>query len=137
MPGTNGRIYAPVARRPEEQETISIIQRRIVIAAGLCVMAYALIGLRLVDVGLLKGSVTGAAPPAAEQKEIARADLLDRNGKVLARDLPVADVYVRPHALTDRHGAALELAAATKLSPARLEHAFDSTHNYVLVARQV
>ncbi|HEX4159437.1 MAG TPA: penicillin-binding protein 2 [Rhizomicrobium sp.] len=137
MPGTNGRIYAPVARRPEEQETITIIQRRIVIAAGICVMAFALIGLRLVDVGLLKGSVTGAAPSAGEPMAIARADLLDRNGTVLARDLPVADVYVRPHALTDRHRAALELAAATKVSPARLEHAFDGTHNYVLVARQV
>ena len=100
-------------------------------------MAFALIGLRLVDVGLLKGSVTGAAPALDVQAEVARADLLDRNGTVLARDLPVADVYVKPHALADRHGAALELAAATKLSPARLEHAFDSTHNYVLVARQV
>ncbi|HTT84030.1 MAG TPA: penicillin-binding protein 2 [Rhizomicrobium sp.] len=137
MPGTSGRIYAPVARRPEEQETITIIQRRIVIAAGLCVMAFALIALRLVDVGILKGSVTGAAPGAGEQPAMARADLLDRNGTVLARDLPVADVYVRPHALADRHAAALELANATKVSAARLEQAFNSSHNYVLVARQV
>jgi cell division protein FtsI (penicillin-binding protein 3) len=137
MRGTNGRIYAPVPRRPEEQETISIIQRRIVIAAGLCVMAFALIAVRLVDVGVLKGSVTGAAPFAGEQKEMVRADLLDRNATVLARDLPVADVYVRPHALADRHSAALALAGATKVSAERLEHAFDSTHNYVLVARQV
>jgi cell division protein FtsI (penicillin-binding protein 3) len=137
MPGTNGRIYAPVARKPEEHETITIIQRRIVIAAGICVTAFALIGLRLVDVGLLKGSVTGAAPTAGEQMEIARADLLDRNRTVLARDLPVADVYVRPHALANRHDAALALAGATKVSAERLEHAFDSTHNYVLVARQV
>jgi cell division protein FtsI (penicillin-binding protein 3) len=137
MPGTNGRIYAPVPRRPEEQETISVIQRRIVIAAGLCVMAFALIGVRLVDVGVLKGSVTGATPIEGEQQAVARADLLDRNGTVLARDLPVADVYVRPHALTDRRGAALTLAAVTKLSAGRLEQAFASTHNYVLVARQV
>ncbi|HEX3665805.1 MAG TPA: penicillin-binding protein 2 [Rhizomicrobium sp.] len=137
MPATNGRIYAPVPRKPEEQETISVIQRRIVIAAGLCVMAFALIGLRLVDVGLLKGSVTGAASSAADPALTLRADLLDRNGTVLARDLPVADVYVRPHALADRHGAALELADATKVSAARLEQAFDSPHNYVLVARQV
>jgi cell division protein FtsI (penicillin-binding protein 3) len=137
MPGTSGRIYAPVARRPEEQETIGVIQRRIVIAAGICVMAFALIGLRLVDVGLLKGSVTGVAPSVDEQAETPRADLLDRNATVLARDLPVADVYVRPHMLADRHQAALELAAATKVSAARLEHGFDGSHNYVLVARQV
>ncbi len=137
MPGTNGRIYAPVARRPEEQETIGVIQRRIVVAAGLCVMAFALIALRLVDVGLLKGSVTGAAPVAVERVEVARADLLDRNGTVLARDLPVADVYVRPHVLADRHSAALALADVTKVNGTRLEHVFDASHNYVLVARQV
>ncbi|HEY3638257.1 MAG TPA: penicillin-binding protein 2 [Rhizomicrobium sp.] len=137
MPVTNGRIYAPVARKPEEQEAISIIQRRIVIAAGLCVMAFALIGLRLVDVGLLKGSFTGAAPAPNEQIAASRADLFDRNGTILARDLPVTDVYVRPHVLADRHKAAVELAAATNVSAERLEHAFDGAHNYVLVARQV
>ena len=137
MPGIDGRIYAPVARRAEAQEAISLIERRIVIAAVLCVMAFALIGLRLIDVGVLKGSVTGAAPSTDQQFQPRRADLLDRNGKVLALDLPVADLYARPHALSDRHGAALALAADTGVSAGRLERAFDGPHNYVLVARQL
>jgi cell division protein FtsI (penicillin-binding protein 3) len=128
---------ARTAARSGEQETICVIQRRIMLAAGLCVMAFALIGLRLIDVGVLKGSVTGAAPAAGESAADTRADLLDRNGMVLARDLPVADLYARPHALADPHGAAMALAGAVGVSAERLEHGFDGRHNYVLVARQL
>jgi cell division protein FtsI (penicillin-binding protein 3) len=132
-----GKLRAAPRERAPEQETIGVIQRRIVIAAGFCVMAFALVGLRLVDVGVLKGSVTGAAPAAIDSPAGERADLLDRNGAVLARDLPVADLYARPHAFADREGAAKALAAAAGVSAERLGHAFEGPHNYVLVARQL
>jgi cell division protein FtsI (penicillin-binding protein 3) len=130
-------IYAPVALRRVKDESISTIQRRVVIAAGLCVMAFAFVGLRLVDVGVLKGSATGASSASIDAPPPTRADLLDRNGMVLARDLPVGDLYARPHAFQDRGGAARALAAATGVSGQRLEHAFETPHNYVLVARQL
>ena len=129
--------YEPPPRAGVRNESVSTIQRRIVIAAILCVMAFALIGVRLVDVGVLKGTVTGASLPAGEQTPLARADLLDRNGLVLARDLPVADLYARPHALPDRGEAARALAQVTGVSGERLLKAFDTSHNYVLVARQI
>jgi cell division protein FtsI/penicillin-binding protein 2 len=111
MRGTEAQIYAPIERRQDGRETVSVIQRRIVVAAGICVMAFALIGVRLVDVGIMKGGVTGASVPAGEQPQSARADIVDRNGVVLARDLPVSDLYARPHAFTDRREAARHLAA--------------------------
>lgn len=137
MRGTDGQIYAPVERRQDGHETVSVIQRRIVVAAGICVMAFALIGVRLIDVGLMKGSVTGASPPIGEQPQSVRADILDRNGVVLARDLPVGDLYARPHAFADRLEAARQLAGPAGVSADRLARAFDSRHNYVLVARQL
>ena len=133
----DGQIYAPVARKAEEQEAISVIQRRIVIAAVFCVMAFALIGVRLIDVGLLKGSVTGALPAANGQAQIVRADLLDRNGLILARDLPVADLYARPHMLADWRQGAQALASVARVNVDRLQRAFAGPYNYVLVARQV
>ncbi len=106
-------------------------------AAGFCVMAFALIGLRLFDVGVLKGSVTGAGAPVVERVQGARADLVDRNGVVLARDLPVANLYAQPHAFSDRNAAAQELATAADVSATRLERQFAGKHNYVLVAQQI
>jgi cell division protein FtsI (penicillin-binding protein 3) len=137
MRGTDGQIYAPVERRQDGREAVSVIQRRIVVAAGICVMAFALIAVRLVDVGLMKGSVTGASAPISEQSQSLRADILDRNGVVLARDLPVGDLYARPHAFADRREAARQLAAVAGVASDRLARAFDSRHNYVLVARQL
>lgn len=127
----------PLPARAEPAESITVIQRRIVIAAVLCVMAFALIGLRLVDVGVLKGKVTGSTSPFTSEPAVARADILDRNGIVLARDLPVADLYVQPHLFADRYAAASELGVATNVSSDRLAREFESKHNYVLVARQL
>ena len=115
----------------------TIIQRRIAIAAGLCVMAFALIVLRLVDVMAFKGRVTGAVATTQDRLSGGRADLLDRNGALLARDLPVYDLYARPHAFWDKAEAAHDLAGATGAAEARLERVFASSHDYALVAREL
>ncbi|MGN6515358.1 MAG: peptidoglycan D,D-transpeptidase FtsI family protein [Rhizomicrobium sp.] len=112
------------------------IQRRIVVAAGLCVLAFSVLGIRLVDLGLLKGRQTGTGI-ADSIAPVVRADIVDRNGRLLARDLPVFDLYARPHVFWDKSQAAHELAAATGASEQRLARAFAGKHNYVLVASQI
>ena len=116
------------------RETPTIFQRRIVIGAVLSVAAFALVGLRLVDVTLLQGHGGDAY---AEQGPAPRADLTDRNGELLARDLPVKDLYARPHVFWDKHQAAHDLAAATGADERRLDEAFSGKHPYVLIARQL
>jgi cell division protein FtsI (penicillin-binding protein 3) len=114
----------------------TIYQRRIVIGAALCVAAFALVGVRLVDVTLFKPAFKGVLADGPEAPQ--RADLVDRNGELLARDLPVMDLYARPHALWDKDQAARDLAAITGADYARLKDGFDNTrHPYVLVARQL
>jgi cell division protein FtsI (penicillin-binding protein 3) len=116
------------------KEAATIHQRRIVIGAVMCMAAFALVGVRLVDVTLLKH---GAAAGIAVRIKTARADLLDRNGELLARDLPVQDLYAHPAALDDKAGAARDLAAATGADPVRLAQYFAGRHPRVLVARQL
>ena len=100
----------------------------------MCVAAFALVGIRLVDVTLLKSLDTGRAPA----QTLARADLTDRNGELLARDLPVNDLYARPATFWDKRQAAHDLAQATGAEEQRLLAAFDNAkHPYVLVARQI
>src|SRR3954463_3408751 len=87
-------------------EAPGVFQRRIVIGAGLCVAAFALVGIRLVDVTLMQASLHGGA---SDHAVLPRADLTDRNGELLARDLPVKDLYARPHVFWDKQQAAHDL----------------------------
>src|SRR5512146_145886 len=112
------------------------IQRRIVVAAGLCVLAFSVLGIRLVDLGLLKGR-QGGVTVADNAAPAVRADIVDRNGRLLARNLPVFDLYARPQVFWNKAQAARDLAAATGVSEQRLARAFAGKHNYVLVASQI
>ena len=69
---------------------------------------------------------------------MARADLTDRNGELLARDLPVKDLYARPAVFWDKREAAHDLALATGADERRLLNGFNNAkHPYVLIARQI
>jgi cell division protein FtsI (penicillin-binding protein 3) len=115
-------------------EAPTVFQRRIIIGAVLCVAAFALVGIRLVHVTLMKSLDSGRAAITLA----ARADLTDRNGELLARDLPVKDLYARPHVFWDKAEAARQLAAATGTDPRRLLSGFNNAkHPYVLIARQI
>jgi len=116
----------------------TIYQRRIVIGAALCATAFALICARLTDVALFHASEGASAP---EHLVLARGDIFDRNGELLARDLPVSDLYAKSTALGDRDEAARELAAATGSDPWRLRWEFNAAAHsrkpYVLVALRI
>jgi cell division protein FtsI (penicillin-binding protein 3) len=116
-------------------ETPGIFQRRIVIGAVFCVAAFTLVGIRLVDVTLMRGH---GGSGLSDHPVTARADLVDRNGELLARDLPVKDLYARPHVFWDKDQAARDLAGATGTDEKRLRASFDGAkHPYVLIARQI
>ncbi len=115
----------------------AIHQRRITIAAGFCVAAFTLVFVKLVDVAVLKGAMSGTHIAAIDKPEIIRADITDRNGQLLARDLPVSDLYVSPHAFDDKAEAARDLGDALGLDPAKLLKQFNGKHPHLLVARQL
>ncbi|HEX4302986.1 MAG TPA: penicillin-binding protein 2 [Rhizomicrobium sp.] len=118
-----------------KQEGPTIYQRRIVIGAALCVAAFVVVGVQLVKVTLLR---TSHGPVIAAHIAAARADLVDRNGELLARDLPVMDLYAKPQALSDLDGAAADLARVTGANLARLKAGFHNAKDpYVLIARQL
>ncbi len=113
----------------------TVFQRRILTGAVICVAAFSLVGLRLVDVTVLRG---GAAPIRHVPRPLlTRADLVDRNGELIARDLPADDLYARPRLLKDKRRAAQELAVATGGDVKRLSAILHEKYRVVLVARQL
>ena len=111
-------------------------QRRITIAGFLCMMAFALIGVRLADLTVLKGKLN-AANTNDVQAVVARADIVDRNGQLLARYLPVDDFYIEPSAFHDKADAARKLAAASGIDADRIARLMAGKSHHVLVARQL
>ncbi|HTQ14338.1 MAG TPA: penicillin-binding protein 2 [Rhizomicrobium sp.] len=115
----------------------AIHHRRMVLAAGFCVAAFSLICVKLVDVAVLKSPANRAAVTAIDKPVIVRADIVDRNGELLARSIPVDDLYAMPHAFDDKAEAAREIAGALGLDAAKLLRLFNGRHAYVLVARKI
>jgi len=115
-------------------EAPTVFQRRIIIGAVLSAAAFALVGIRLAHVTLMRPLDLGREAAAV----IARADLTDRNGELLARDLPVKDLYARPEVFWNKPEAAHDLAVATGADERRLLNGFNNAkHPYVLIARQI
>jgi cell division protein FtsI (penicillin-binding protein 3) len=112
----------------------TVFQRRILIGAVICMIAFALVGVRLIDVTVFSGS---APQRHSAPVLLGRGDLVDRNGELIARDLPADDLYARPPLLKDKRRAAHDLAAATGTDGRRLALAFAGKSKSVLVARQV
>lgn len=113
----------------------TILQRRITIAAAFCVAAFALVGARLVDVTLFREAAPSVVRTASTP--VPRPDIVDRNGQLLARDLPTKDVYARVALMPNRAAAAHLIAGALGVNDARLTRMFTGKRSYVLVARQL
>jgi cell division protein FtsI (penicillin-binding protein 3) len=114
----------------------NVVRSRIALAALLSAAGFAIVAARLLDVMVFGAgpAVTAEAPAIAKPM---RADLVDRNGVLIARDLPVSDLYAWPKYFWDTEGAAHGLAQATGTDEARLAKVFAPKRGYVLVARAI
>lgn len=87
---------------------------RLLVASLVFMAAYGGIALRMLDVSVLEH--TPDSKPTAQANpirmdEMARADIVDRNGVVLATSLPTVSLYARTSELLDTQDAAEKLAS--------------------------
>ena len=87
---------------------------RLLVAGMVFALAFIVIGWRLVDIAAFSpgGEPRIAATPPAPAFESGRADIVDRNGVVLATSLPTASLYANPRQVRDPAGAAARLVRA-------------------------
>ncbi len=93
------------------KQSIEIARHRLVIGSVLFVVAFGVVSLRLVDVTVLK---EGHEPRIAQmrrmpQLEHERANIVDRNGQLLATSLATASLYANPKLILDARDAAAKL----------------------------
>ncbi len=93
-------------------EALEMGRNRLLVTAAVLSLAFLGIGIRLFDLAVL----TGAEPVATAQAPappplVSRADIVDRNGVVLASSLPTASLYADPSEVIDVDAAVLEITA--------------------------
>lgn len=110
---------------------------RITTVAALLSVGFAVIGARLVDVMVFERIEPAAPRVASAAPHHVRADIVDRNGVLLARDLPISDVYAKADALYDTDEAARLLSKTLGVNEVRLGIALASHHGYVAVKRGI
>ena len=86
---------------------------RLIVTGLVMTMMFAAIGWRTVDLSLFTSSDDAeiAGVPAAPAPLVTRADIVDRNGIVVATSLPTVSVYANPKEILDPREAADKLAA--------------------------
>ena len=89
-------------------------RQRLVIASALFAVAFAAVGLRMGYVSLLRDGAEPTQRVAARGGSIQseRADIVDRNGAVLATSVPVMSAFVNPHLVIDPLDAARKIVTA-------------------------
>jgi len=93
------------------KQSIEIARHRLVITGVLFALAFAVVALRLVDVTILKeGHEPRMARLPSSELQTDRADIVDRNGVLLATSLATGSLYANPKLVLDANEAATKLA---------------------------
>jgi cell division protein FtsI (penicillin-binding protein 3) len=94
------------SRKRKTQEAKS----RLALLMGTFLVAYTVVGGRLVQYGLASPEQVSSIPPA-DRLMASRPDILDRNGEVLATDVRTVSLYAEPHKIVDVDEAVEQLAS--------------------------
>ena len=111
---------------------------RLLVTGLVFACAFAVLGLRVLDVAVLRG----APEPAMAQRDTARpettrrADIVDRNGNVLATSLPAPSLYANPREIEAPERVAAKLARILpELSPARAARRMAMDRAFIWIKR--
>jgi cell division protein FtsI (penicillin-binding protein 3) len=119
-------LCAPAPTDGPGRTALDICHTRLIVAGALFVVAFLLIGAQLVDVMELKSPDKSLARNhAAEHVLPGRAEIVDRNGVMLATTLEMPSLYANPKQIADKEKVAAELAQIfPELSAAKLGETF-------------
>jgi len=114
-------------------------RNRLLAAAFIFTIAFAGLGVRLVDVAMFSDGVgTRVAQGIEGRASHQRAEIVDRNGIILATTLPTYSLYADASAVPNRHAAAKRLARAVPgLNRAKIARLLKSKRRFVWLQRHL
>lgn len=97
-------------------DPLTTVKNRVAFTTLLFILAYIIIGIRLFDVCLSHGIIRDTAEEESQHlyayaaNPIKRADILDRNGTIIATSLPTVNLYANPKKVPNHTKAAARLS---------------------------
>ncbi|MEC7303864.1 MAG: penicillin-binding transpeptidase domain-containing protein, partial [Pseudomonadota bacterium] len=125
---------------PVTREALDTGRARLMMTGAILTLAFAVVGMRLVDVALLQAAVEprAAYAPKPATLQFARADIVDRNGVLLATSLPTASLYANPRQVQDAEFTAGQLVSVLpELNRAQLTKRLASKRGFVWIKRDL
>jgi cell division protein FtsI (penicillin-binding protein 3) len=111
---------------------------RVRVTMAVFALCFAAISARLIDLGVLSRTAIDKPAALAAQDVSPRADILDRNGVLLATDLTAVSVYAQIPRVLDPRQSALKLASVLPgVDPDALERKLGSDSKFIWVKRKV
>jgi cell division protein FtsI (penicillin-binding protein 3) len=126
-------------------QTIDIARTRLVLGGALFAIGFAVIAVRLVSVTLLPHppghlpiAQSAAQAPSEAVPPARRADIVDRNGALLATNVATTSVYANPRQIVDARAAAAALARALPgTSEAEILTRLSSDKSFIWIKRNL
>jgi cell division protein FtsI (penicillin-binding protein 3) len=100
-PGEDGHDPAMVHLDGARKRAIETGRTRLIVTAGLFSLAFCVIAARMVDVTVIHGTSQKNYAHKSSEQRFERADVVDRNGILLATSLPSVALYAHPRELRD------------------------------------
>ena len=119
---------------------LEVGRTRLIVAGLLFAVAFLVIGLRLTSLGLFHEvrEPRLAETPRASHMATVRADIVDRNGVILATTLPTASLYANPRQIRDAGAVAKQIVAVLpELSERRVAAKLANDRSFVWLKRKL
>lgn len=140
-PGEDIQKPGSVRLEGVKKRAIDVGRNRLIVTAGLFLLAFLVIGVRLVDVTVLTGAADAVNRPRAQRVTdavVRRADITDRHGVLLATSLPTVSLYAKPNEIIDADEAAAKLAKVFReISQGDLRTRLSGERSFVYLRRHL
>jgi cell division protein FtsI (penicillin-binding protein 3) len=113
---------------------------RILFTGAMLLLAFGAISVRLVDIALMQEAHEPrvAHSPRIQAMRMDRADIVDRNGVLLATNLSTASLYANPHKVMDADEAARQLVTALpQLRQAEVARLLKTDRSFIWLRRNL
>ena len=134
------RPCAPGTKDERVMAALEVSYTRLLMTAAILLFAFSAISVRLIDVSLLQAArePNAAYAPRMQELRMDRADVVDRNGLLLATNLTTASLFANTRKLMDPDEAARQLAAVLpELREAEVVRLLKSNRSFVWLRRNL